>query len=542
MLQYAMGRARSATVPSLFVALPLLILACQETSNAPDVETFDDRMAAIAETEDPGFGGYFYDANGILQVYHQNPDAANVDHILGTLSALRAASTEAVNGKATPLDAKTAAESVMFLRADYNFAQLHRWRREISSVFSIPYVLSTDTDETRNRLVVGVQRGHLAETRGRVLDLVRRAGVPGGAALVEEVAPVQPLIALDDSFDPNPAPGGVRINGGNGFCTLGFNAFISTGPESRREGIVTASHCSNCPFSRSECGFPSLPDRTWFHQASYPVDPIHAYEVIDPPLFEGGVCPPGRSCRFSDSLWAEVEPGAALDAPRIARTKFVGTNGAPGSLDIDPANPRFEITSKYPHPLVGEVLHKVGSTTGWTSGQVIFTCVDITPNFSFGETILCSHGVRTKVGGGDSGSPVFRWSGSESVSLAGVLWGGDVDETTFLYSPIQQVEADLGKLIVTQKSSGTGTRDPNRCHEVLHAIGGAPYQTQQTCEDDLFAHRNRLYEVAKTNCVQWGERYLTTFGPDPRGSGSCRFNSGNSKWYPPNFIYTCCGL
>ena len=58
--------------------------------------------------------------------------------------------------------------------------------------------------------------------------------------------------------------------------------------------------------------------------------------------------------------------------------------------------------------------------------------------------------------GGDSGSPVFAWSGNgENVTLHGVLWGclitdgSEVCPTTnqsFIYSPINGVESDLGAL------------------------------------------------------------------------------------------------
>ena len=33
------------------------------------------------------------------------------------------------------------------------------------------------------------------------------------------------------------------------------------------------------------------------------------------------------------------------------------------------------------------------------------------------------------------------------VALAGVLWGGDAAGTTFIYSPIDNVERELGNLI-----------------------------------------------------------------------------------------------
>jgi hypothetical protein len=61
-------------------------------------------------------------------------------------------------------------------------------------------------------------------------------------------------------------------------------------------------------------------------------------------------------------------------------------------------------------------------------------------------TVLCQNWVNARVSGGDSGSPVFIGSGSSSVKLAGILWGGNSSGTTFVYSPIGGIEQELGSL------------------------------------------------------------------------------------------------
>jgi hypothetical protein len=60
--------------------------------------------------------------------------------------------------------------------------------------------------------------------------------------------------------------------------------------------------------------------------------------------------------------------------------------------------------------------------------------------------MLCQNWVQARVSGGDSGSPVFIVTGTSSVKLAGILWGGSSDETTFVYSPISKIEQELGSL------------------------------------------------------------------------------------------------
>jgi hypothetical protein len=55
---------------------------------------------------------------------------------------------------------------------------------------------------------------------------------------------------------------------------------------------------------------------------------------------------------------------------------------------------------------------------------------------------LCQTFVTANVAGGDSGSPVF----DDSNRLVGILWGGG--GSSFVYSPIGQVEKELGALTV----------------------------------------------------------------------------------------------
>ena len=53
------------------------------------------------------------------------------------------------------------------------------------------------------------------------------------------------------------------------------------------------------------------------------------------------------------------------------------------------------------------------------------------------------------VQGGDSGSPVFTDESGGSVKLLGGLWGGNQSGTQFVYSPIDNIRAELGALLST---------------------------------------------------------------------------------------------
>ena len=98
---------------------------------------------------------------------------------------------------------------------------------------------------------------------------------------------------------------------------------------------------------------------------------------------------------------------------------------------------------------VGDAANKVGRTTGWTQGTVTRTCVDTGVSGS-NIVLLCQGFVENDkaqiVGGGDSGSPVFRIDGGDNVTLLGNLWGGNSSNTLFVYSPIANIESELGTL------------------------------------------------------------------------------------------------
>ena len=115
-----------------------------------------------------------------------------------------------------------------------------------------------------------------------------------------------------------------------------------------------------------------------------------------------------------------------------------------GSIEI---TRRFRITAEG-GAVVGATLNKIGRTTGWTQGNVRYTCVN---TFVSGTNTvqLCQTWVDAGVGGGDSGSNVFVQTGG-GVTLVGILWGGNSSGTTFVYSPIANIEQELGALTTHQ--------------------------------------------------------------------------------------------
>jgi hypothetical protein len=162
--------------------------------------------------------------------------------------------------------------------------------------------------------------------------------------------------------------------------------------------------------------------------------------VADPAFFRGGGCPRGRKCRYSDANFSAGDAAVGFTLGAIART--TGPNN--GSLEIAG---EFSISGEGA-ALVGQTANKVGRTTGWTQGRVTRTCANTGVSGS-NIVLLCQDFVENTgriVAGGDSGSPVFRINSSGRVTLLGNLWGGNSSGTLFVYSPIANIERELGPL------------------------------------------------------------------------------------------------
>jgi hypothetical protein len=220
-----------------------------------------------------------------------------------------------------------------------------------------------------------------------------------------------------------PVVGGLQINFPGFLCSIGFNAL-----RNGQRSFITASHCTN-----TQGGVEATP----YFQPTQQAAPVKiATEVSDPGYSHNKTgCPAGFRCRFSDASRAAYASIATSNLGRIAKTTGPNNN----SITIQGS---FSVTAEG-KALVGQTVGKVGRTTGWTTGKVTNTCVNVGVD---GTDIaqLCQTIVQARVGPGDSGSPVFK--GSSNVTLVGILWGGNDTGTQFVYSPIANVERELGAL------------------------------------------------------------------------------------------------
>jgi hypothetical protein len=260
---------------------------------------------------------------------------------------------------------------------------------------SFSEVLSTDIDEVRNRIVVGVVGA--PSLRPVITSLAQELGVPAEALIIEEDE--QSIVGQQTLLDYlRPVPGGVRIGTAQDiYCTLGVNMQVLNYATWSFDGyryFVSNSHCT-----------PTFGSVDLFSVSQGYSNSYIGAEYLDPPLFQGhSGCPSGRYCRFSDiAVFRYTLPNDSVMLPWIARTP------GQGNLTI----------SNY-------VSDKTGRASGITTGNVTAKCQnrrqsnpDETDAF---RTMLCQGLAAYWAQGGDSGAPVFTLQSGEYRHV-GIHWG-----------------------------------------------------------------------------------------------------------------------
>ena len=302
------------------------------------------------------------------------------------------------------------------------------WFQQASpAVLALGGTVFADHDEVANRLVFGVE--HAAAIPG-VERALARLGIPSSAYTVQVTAPIHQVATLRDRF--RPTRGGTQIHFSQYLCTMGFNVTFNGG-----RSFITNSHCT-----KTQGGT----EGTKYYQPTSFVDPtVIATEAADRQYFQGGACPQGRKCRYSDA--ARAAYSSTVSSTRGAIAKTTGANNKSltvgGTFTVtaqDNTTTRFSI---------GTTVNKVGRTTGWSQGKVTNTCVNTNVSGT-NITQLCQTFVSAGVGAGDSGSPVFRVTSGDNVTLVGILWGGSSDGKLFVFSPLKQIQQELGAVTATK--------------------------------------------------------------------------------------------
>lgn len=313
------------------------------------------------------------------------------------------------------------------LQADYSFLDLAGWRVSARALFSEPGFVALDIDEVRNRIVIGIE--DLADSKSLKLKL-SDLGVPLEAILFEEMVSPTPSLALDDEVTPR--VGAIRLGPPGGYlCTLGFNAHHLAHYGGR--GFVTNSHCSRFPFENETSGVFRQPNS----------GAAIGQEHIDREPFFGAAagCNFSMGCRYSDSVFVRYRSSASSER-KIAVTDRAMIGG-PANREIHRYMP---VDGKY-YPLLGRRIHKIGSVSDHSDGNVLSTCVDIIfDDNGITVALLCQGRAEYYSEGGDSGAPVFEIA-SNGLAIIGLHWARDSrNDNIGFYSPIDGILRDLGNM------------------------------------------------------------------------------------------------
>ena len=312
------------------------------------------------------------------------------------------------------------------------------FQRVSSEVLGMEGAVFTDNDERIGKVVIGV--ANLGAARG-VQNAMARLGISEGDYQVELTSPIELKSTLQNTQFVSGGRAGMQVHFSQYVCSVGANVrHVSTG----QVGFIINSHCTTTQGGT---------EGTLYYQPNKTAAPTAiAQEVADPTYVRGGSCPKGKRCRYSDASRAVYINGYAPNGSAIAKTTAAAPNT--GSLEYDPSG-----TWAYSgqddtgaENFVGNTVNKVGRTTGWTQGQITRTCANTAVSgstvYQLCQTFVSTSNGATIVNSGDSGSGVWTGSGS-SAKLVGLLWGGSSDNKTFIFSPLKQIQQELGAVDAT---------------------------------------------------------------------------------------------
>lgn len=160
--------------------------------------------------------------------------------------------------------------------------------------------------------------------------------------------------------------------------------------------------------------------------------------AVDPSAYTCGM----NRCRGADAAFAAAAPGAQLAVGKIARVGVLGTKNIPQS------SPYHTIVGEAAPLASGQRVFKTGRTTGWTTGFVEATCVDVGQVFPSRGMTRCEYGASYGADEGDSGGPVFLFPHpgyyTDDVILAGIHSSRDPIYGTAYFSKLDRIKSDLG--------------------------------------------------------------------------------------------------
>ena len=311
------------------------------------------------------------------------------------------------------------------------------FQRVSPEVMALSGTVFSDNDEAVGKVVIGVD--NMGAARG-VQQAMARLGIADRDYEVQLTSPIEFKATLQNArFASGRA--GMQVHFSQYVCSVGADVrHVATGAR----GFIINSHCTTTQ-GGTEGTLYYQPSKTSFPTAI-------AIEVDDPVYVKGGVCPRGKKCRYSDASRSVYQNGYAGSAGLIAKTTAASPNT--GNLTVDETT-SWSYTGQDDtgaENYVGNTVNKVGRTTGWTQGRITRTCANTAVSgstvYQLCQTFVSDPNGGTVVSGGDSGSGVWTGSGT-SAKLVGLLWGGSSDNKTFIFSPLKQIQQEIGAVDAT---------------------------------------------------------------------------------------------
>ncbi|MBO6536487.1 MAG: hypothetical protein JJ966_09710 [Balneolaceae bacterium] len=349
------------------------------------------------------------------------------------------------------------APNLLFEERQFTISELAAFRDLVSTFVlgnsEFKDIEFVDLNENKGLIIIALQNNVKPSEVEKLTEfLIHGLEIPNEAFEIEKV---EPLLSLDNSLSQNtlsgsinshnrPLVGGLGIQRVNheGMCTMGFIASLNG-----EDVFITNSHCTDQIFNTDL--------NTTFFQGLITSSDIIGSEYSDPNTWScGQVWPPFHNCRRSDAAAIKIAPGVTFERGKIVRTEFRG-DGVDGSTNIiNTPDPTWSIAKIDENPSTGAFIQKIGRTTGWTSGNIINTCVDVQKSGGWWQ-MNCQTRTNYRATGGDSGSPVFRFiydeNGWEHLSLLGIHWGSSSSYS--YYSPISGIMHDLGTFYADDPNS-----------------------------------------------------------------------------------------
>ncbi len=303
---------------------------------------------------------------------------------------------------------------IVFRQGQFSFSELVAWEKTLfPKLRMVPGFLSIDADEAQNRVVVRVAS---QDVNAAIYQVANDLGAASTMLTIEVGQRAQMLHTLSARIRPTSA--GYQIsNDISQLCTLGWNVHATY----VGEGFLTASHCNYGPLGQGGTnGYRHQP--TVGNGSQNRLGWVHtnpAWTRTDAEC--GGI----TICALADAMFVKyANTPADTGAKRVAYTDVLGQNYGAGSLE---AHGWFTNTYGPQDAYVGQTVDKVGRTTGWTRGTVAATC-EYQPVYEVGgdtTLVLCAARMTgSRVGGGDSGAPVFWLVQGNWYFHVGILFAG----------------------------------------------------------------------------------------------------------------------